>query len=234
MNASSRPAQSPAQLAEQIRRGQPEAEAALVERYARGVRIVLQRHTRTRVEAEDLFQDTFRLAVVKLRAGELRDSAKLSSFLSSLARNLATEHYRKAIRRKTEADSEAVETESDSGDGEQAQGSPLRDLLRNEEAQLVRRTLEDLPTERDREILFRFYLADEDKDTIAADHDLSSLQFNRVLHRARQRYKELYMERMRDLRPGSSQAHVLFLLLFASAWWHLFSLWMRSVAVSHH
>lgn len=213
------------QLAEQIREGQPEAEAALVERYARGVRIVLQRHTRTRVEAEDLFQDTFRLAVVKLRAGELRDASKLSGFLSSLARNLATEHYRKAIRRKTDANSEAVEAESGNGDHAQAHGSPLRDLLRSEEAQLVRRTLEELGTERDREILFRFYLADEDKDTIAADHGLSSLQFNRVLHRARQRYKELYLERLRELGPAASpvaSVAVLVGLLLASTWWNLF------------
>lgn len=184
--------ESPAELAQRIRSGEdPEAEECLVTRYARGVRIVLDRHTRSSMEAEDLFQETFALAVVKLRAGELRDLSKLGAFLSSLARNLATEHYRKAIRRKTDVDSETAE-----GSSSAIGGGQLKEILRSEEAVLVRRTLEELSTERDREILFRFYIAEEDKDAIAAAYDLDSLQFNRVLHRARQRYKELYLARL--------------------------------------
>ncbi|MCH9648964.1 MAG: sigma-70 family RNA polymerase sigma factor [Deltaproteobacteria bacterium] len=168
-------------------------------RYARGVRIVLDRHTRTATEAEDLFQETFALAVVKLRAGELRDLSKLGGFLSSLARNLATEHYRKVIRRKTDVDSETAEGSSSASGGGQ-----LGEVLRSEEATLVRRTLQELSTERDREILFRFYIAEEDKETIAAAYDLDSLQFNRVLHRARQRYKALYLERLKAMEVSSA------------------------------
>ena len=55
--------------------------------------------------------------------------------------------------------------------------------------------IEELGNDRDRQLLFRFYVAEEDKDEIAADLGLSSLQFNRVLYRARQRYKELYLKR---------------------------------------
>ncbi len=46
-------------------------------------------------------------------------------------------------------------------------------------------------TDRDRQILYRFYIAEEDKERICADLDLSSLHFNRVLFRARQRFKDL-------------------------------------------
>ena len=35
----------------------------------------------------------------------------------------------------------------------------------------------------------------ENKERIQADHGLSSLQFNRVLHRARKRFQELWMAR---------------------------------------
>jgi RNA polymerase sigma-70 factor (ECF subfamily) len=184
-------AESPAELAERIRSGTDrDAEARLVERYARGVRLVLDRHTRTAAEAEDLFQETFHLAVAKLRADDLRDPSKLPAFLASLARNLATEHYRKTARRRTEADSEAAEAAVTFA------GSPLGELLRGEEAALVRRTLEDLATERDREILFRFYIAEEDREVIAAEHGLTGAQLNRLLYRARQRYKALYLERL--------------------------------------
>lgn len=183
--------ESPAELAGRIRAGADrEAEARLVARYARGVRLLLDRHTRTAAEAEDLFQETFCLAVTKLRAGELREPSKLAGFLASLARHLAVEHYRKATRRRTDVDSETVEAAST------AAGEQLGELLRSEEALLVRRVLEDLSTARDREILFRFYIAEEDREEIAADYGLTSLQLNRVLHRARQRYQSLYLERL--------------------------------------
>lgn len=161
----------------------------MVEIYGRGVAILLDRHTNGRPEAEDLFQDTFRLVLEKLRRGELREPAKLPGFLAQIARSLAIEHYRKATRRKTEADSEAVDL------AVAPSASPLSGILENENAALVRRVIHELGNERDREILLRFYIAEEDKDRIAADHGLTSLQFNRVLHRARQRYKELFLER---------------------------------------
>jgi len=192
--------ESPAELAERIRSGQDsDAEVRLVARFSRGVRIVLDRHTRSSAEAEDLFQETFRLAVSKLRDGALRDPSKLSTFLSSIARNLATEHYRKAARRRTEPDSAIAEATSVVGLGQ------LGELLRNEEATLVRRTLADLSTDRDREILFRFYIAEDDKNAIAADHGLTGVQLNRLLYRARQRYKALYVERLSSLGRSSTE-----------------------------
>jgi RNA polymerase sigma-70 factor (ECF subfamily) len=179
----------PEALAARIQAGDRRAEERVVEIYGRGVAILLDRHTNGRPEAEDLFQDTFRLVLEKLRRGELREPAKLPGFLAQVARSLAIEHYRKAARRKTEADSEAVDLAvADSV-------SPLSGLLESENAALVRRVIRELGNERDREILLRFYIAEEDKDRIAADHGLTSLQFNRVLHRARQRYKELFLER---------------------------------------
>jgi len=198
------PTESPAELTQRIAAGERGAEARLVERYARGVRIVLARHTRRAEEAEDLFQETFQLAVSKLRAGELRDASKLGAFLSSLAKNLAIEHYRKSGRRQTEADSETAEAASTFAAGQ------LGDLLRDEEARLVRHTLEELSTDRDREILFRFYIAEEDRDTIAADYGLDGPQLNRILYRARQRYKALYLERLETLGHARAAAAVLF------------------------
>jgi RNA polymerase sigma-70 factor (ECF subfamily) len=153
------------------------------------VAILLDRHTNGRPEAEDLFQDTFRMVIEKLRRGELREPAKLPGFLAQIARSLAIEHYRKAQRRKTDPDSDALAEVGASGSGQ------LAELLTREDAGLVRRVIQDLGTQRDRDILLRFYIAEEDKERISADFGLTSLQFNRVLHRARERYRELYLER---------------------------------------
>lgn len=155
--------------------------------------ILLDRHTNGRPEAEDLFQDTFRLVIEKLRRGELREPAKLPGFLAQIARSLAIEHYRKAQRRRTEPDSEAVAEAADVSGGRSGQ---LSELLTREDAGLVRQVIRELGTERDRDILLRFYIAEEDKERISADLGLSSLQFNRVLHRARERYRDLYLERV--------------------------------------
>lgn len=173
--------------------------------------VILDRHTNGRPEAEDLFQDTFRIGLEKLRRGELREPAKLPGFLAQIARSLAIEHYRKIARRKTDADTDAVLDAVASGE------SPLSGLLARENAALVRRVLQDLANERDRQILLRFYIAEEDKDRISADYGLSSLQFNRVLHRARQRYKELLGERL----GGDRMAQVVgaIILLLVTLWW---------------
>jgi len=58
MNRPEPASESPAELAERIRAGDDRAaEARLVERYARGVRIVLARHTRDPAEADAIAAD---------------------------------------------------------------------------------------------------------------------------------------------------------------------------------
>ena len=70
----------------------------------------------------------------------------------------------------------------------------LSQVLRKERANAIHQVLKELNSERDREVLYRFYLAEEDKDEICADLALSALHFNRVLHRARERFRKLYQK----------------------------------------
>ncbi|MCB1057646.1 MAG: sigma-70 family RNA polymerase sigma factor, partial [Acidobacteria bacterium] len=193
-----------------IAAGSAEAEDDLVQRFRRPVELLLARHTRSPDEAEDLFQETFRLGLEKLRRGELREADKLPAFLAGLAKNLAIEVYRKAGRRKTEPDSEAMDRH------ESARPSPWSDALAAEHATLVRRVLRELRNDRDRQVLYRFYLLEEDRETIAGDFELTPLQFNRVLHRARQRFREL-AERVPGLATWSA----------AVIWVCLAQLWLR-------
>ena len=173
-------------LANRIQHGDPQAEDELVQRFGRAVKIVLKQLMRGRPEAEDLYQEAFRLAIHKIRGGELRDPRTLPSFVVGLARNLAINQFRIETRRRTDADSEAVEDRSHTAPNQ------LGRLLLQEKAQLVRRVIGELGTDRDRQILYRFYIAEEDKASICEDMKLDSLHFNRVLHRARQRYRQLY------------------------------------------
>ncbi len=177
--------QSSPSLADRIRAGDAAAERELVERFSRGVRVILRNAGADASAVDDLHQETFRIALEKIRSGELRDAAGLSGFMASLARNLATHHFRRGKRPAT-SDPAALESVQSPDLG------ALDRIVAGEQARCVRQVLEELGTERDREILRRFYLSCEAKEKICEDWGLSSLQFNRVLYRARERYRELY------------------------------------------
>lgn len=178
-------------LVRRIVSGDPAAESELVQRFSRATSFLLRRLTRDDSMAEDLYQETFRLVIEKVRGGELREAERLPGFVSSMARNLFLGSTRRDVRRRQrhEDDPEAAESAPDPAPGQ------LAGLLARERAATVRRVLAELKNERDREILTRFYIADQDKEAICRDLQLSDLHFNRVLFRARQRYKELYEQR---------------------------------------
>lgn len=186
-----RPSSDPsAELVHRIVSGDPAAEAELVRRFSRALTFLLKRLTRDETAADDLYQETFRLVIEKVRGGELREAEKLPGFVSSMARNLFLGSVRRSGRRqKWHGDAEAAETAPDPAPGQ------LTRLLAQERAATVRRVLAELGNDRDREILSRYYIADEAKEDICRDLELSDLHFNRVLFRARQRYKELFERR---------------------------------------
>jgi RNA polymerase sigma factor (sigma-70 family) len=199
-----------ADLVRRIGSGDERAEAQLVERYSRGVTYLLRRLTGDLDLADDLHQETFGVVLQRLRNRGLAEPDKLAGFVRATARNLWIGSRRKRVRRRTDEDSEEVERTADPG------GGPLARAVRRQRAAAVRRLLDELATERDREILTRFYLAEEDKAAICTDLALSSLHFNRVLHRAKQRFKEI-LERERE-RWDRGPGRMLVLLMAAVAW----------------
>jgi len=175
------------ELVRRIRAGDATAESELVSRYCRGVTILIRRASSDPSAVDDIYQQTFQIALEKIRRGDLREPERLSGFICSLARNLVIDHFRRSAANRLSGPVEGART-ADPAPG------PLESLLRLERASIVRRVLAELPSERDREILFRFYIAEDEKDSICRDLGLTSLHFNRVLFRARERYRELYEE----------------------------------------
>lgn len=175
------------ELVRRIRAGDASAEGELFAKYERGVTIVIQRACGDASTVDDLCQQTFQMVLEKLRRGDLREPEKLSGFICSLARNLVIDHFRKAGPNRLPGPNPG----EGSGPVDPRTG-PLERMLKVEKASIVRRVLADLPSERDREILFRVYIAEDEKDSICRALGLTSLHFNRVLFRARERYRELY------------------------------------------
>jgi RNA polymerase sigma-70 factor, ECF subfamily len=186
---------NPADLVRRIAAGESAAEDELVRRYSRGVFFVLNQNLSDRPIADDLYQETFRLVIEKVRGGEVRDPERFSGFIVSIARNLAIEYFRKSARVEAR---QAGEDESRTIAAPQA--SQLENLLKEERTMLVRQVLAGLPSERDRTVLHRFYIADDDKEEICAELGISSLHFNQVLCRARERYRKAFEELTRQER----------------------------------
>ena len=173
------------ELVRRIQRGDADAEAELVCRYQRGVMVIIARAGRGRVPVEDLCQDVLATAIRKVRANALHDPERLSGFIAGLARTQVIDYIRKeqsrgAIEARRPPDERAPDVDV------------VQRLLQQEQATIVRAVLGELEPERDREILFRFYLSEDDKESICRDLGLTPVHFNRVLFRARERYRELY------------------------------------------
>jgi RNA polymerase sigma factor (sigma-70 family) len=85
-------------LVRAIMDGDREAEQAFATRYQRPVKAMLLARSRNPDVAADLLQDVLIEAICALRRGQLREPAKLSSFVIAIARNRLNNHYRSAVR----------------------------------------------------------------------------------------------------------------------------------------
>ena len=178
-------AQISADFVKRIGQGDRRAEEELVRRYQRGLIYLLKRRTRDPQLALDLTQETFRIAIEKLRQSPIEQIDRVGAYLRGTALNLASADVRKYARRATTVDSDAVDAAADSVAG------PFDQVSTDQVQRLVRKLLDELPVQRDREILVKTYLRDEDKSAICEALGIDSAHYNRVLFRAKQRFREL-------------------------------------------
>jgi RNA polymerase sigma-70 factor, ECF subfamily len=155
------------------------------ELYVRYRRPLLQIFLQRRVDrdvAQDLLQRTFLQAIKKIRTEGLRDPSKLGGYLYRTACNLATAYWRGEIARRQDTLPGGLSDLED-------EALSLEERIDHERlARCVRDLMRRLERPRDREVLERFYLREEPKESICRSLELSDLQFNQVLWRARQRF----------------------------------------------
>lgn len=130
-----------------------------------------------RATAEDLTAATFEKAW-RARDRYRRDLAKFSTWLFSIARNVAIDHMR---RRRDEVPLDEAAERS-------APDSPEEQLIRKAELERLRRLCEDLP-ERDRELLALKYGAGLSNREIARVYGLTESNVGTILHRAVQQLR---------------------------------------------
>ena len=157
--------------------------------------------TRNEAVAADLLNDAIATALEHLQADRIAQPEQIAGYVYQVAMNLLRNHRRKMDERSdNRVDSEAL----DSIAGESTDSVALATI-----AQHVRQLIVELPTDRDRLIVRRFYLDEEEKDVICRELQLAPLHFDKVIFRARQRMKALLEKR-------GLKRHDFFLMLCAA------------------
>jgi RNA polymerase sigma-70 factor (ECF subfamily) len=166
----------------------PASSLAAVYRDYPGLRALILRRVRDPEVAADILQDAAVTTLEKLRNGEIAHPENLGGYLYRVAINHLRNHRRKD--RTALSSPEQLDELRDSIDD-----PDWERVGRPQWAAAARRMLEEMPASRDRELLVRFYLNDEDKDAICRELSLTQEHFNRVIFRARNRFRELLEQR---------------------------------------
>ncbi len=166
----------------------PASSLAAVYRDYPGLRALILRRVRDPEIAADILQDAAVTTLEKLRSGEIAHPENLGGYLYRVAINHLRNHRRKD--RTALSSPEQLDELRDSVDD-----PDWERVGRPQWSAAARRMLEEMPGARDRELLVRFYLNDEEKDAICQELNLSQEHFNRVIFRARNRFRELLERR---------------------------------------
>ena len=200
----------PAEAGPAERATDPTSHLAAVYRDFPGLRALILRRVRDPETAADILQDAAVTTLEKLRSGEIAHVENVGGFLYRVALN----HLRNYRRKDRSGVSSSDELESlahpDSDPEWQSVGHP-------EWATAARRMLSEMPTSRDRDLLVRFYLNDEDKESICDELGLTDEHFNRVIFRARNRFRAL-LERRGFARSDFLAVAMLGVGLAAAGW----------------
>ena len=191
------------QLVTRIQSGETRAEEELVTRFYDGLLFVVQRHTRDRDTAADITHDTLLLVLNKIRNHEIREPQKLAAFIHATGKNLCIANYRRADIARTDYNDDVLQVLEDKNQNLLTEVASTR--LVNSTTQLI----DELRSERDQELLRRYYLNGEEKQEICQALTLSSSHFDRVLFRARQRLKQLLAEQLKLPSDSFALSHIL-------------------------
>ena len=164
------------------------AENVLLSRFSRPILCKLRAQLRSPELIEDACQETFLRVLTYFRSGKVLDNpAALPGFVHSVCRNVALEFLRSHTRQS--------QLPEDAPDPPDHAPSPEGRMVTEERKGLVARVLEELP-ERDRQVLRRIFLDEEDKEIVCAELHVDPAYLRVLLHRARIRFKTIAVKTM--------------------------------------
>lgn len=167
-------------LALQIANGNKFAEAEFAKRIRPVLSLIFSRGKISRDGIDDLIQETIEGVLKRAR---LQQITHLSGYTHAFAKNLLVSFYRNLEKTEHTYPHESSD--------------PAELLEKQEMGRLAVAVLSELPSVRDREVLLRHYVQAQDKSVVCSDLQISPDQFDRVIHRARMRLKEVLDQRTR-------------------------------------
>src|SRR6185295_20418705 len=171
-------------LVENIRNGEDGGMEELYRVFSRGVRYYLCRQLGPQ-DLDDKVHDTFLIVVQAIQRDELREPERLMGFVRTVVRRQVAAQIDRAVQlRREQADMEATTLLSDRRD------SPEEAAIAREHEHMAEVVLRSI-SERDRDILTRFYLKEQSQEEICLEMNLSETQFRLLKSRAKARFGEL-------------------------------------------
>lgn len=162
----------------------PSVESLIAANYP-GLRLLIQQKAGDAEVAADLLNDAICTTWEKWQAGKIERPEQIAGYVFQVAMNLLRNRRRAAGDR---SDLRAPPATLD----ELAGGvDPSERSIEEAMARSVKQLLSGMESARDRLVLTRFYLEEEDKESICRALALTTLQFDKVLHRARGRLRKL-------------------------------------------
>lgn len=172
------------QLVDRIRMNKTDGMEELYQLFSKGIRFYLCRQLGPQ-ELDDKVHDTFVVVVQAIRRGELREPSRLMGFVRTIVRRQVAAHIDKVVHiRRDQIDFDSTVRLAD------PEENPEQKAIFRERTDLINRVLGEL-SERDREILTRFYLLEQSQDQICSEMALTETQFRLLKSRAKARFGEL-------------------------------------------
>jgi RNA polymerase sigma-70 factor (ECF subfamily) len=133
---------------------------------------------------EDVQQETFVRFQAALSEGKIREAKSLGSYVNSMCNNILKEGWRK--------DEPTISLDDENAPELPAAPIDVTQIVADREtAQKVQKVIEQLP-ERDRRVLRAILFEERDKDEVCRELGVTRENLRLLLHRAKQRFKELY------------------------------------------
>ena len=171
-------------LVERIHKGEESGMEELYRLFGRGIRYYLCRQLGHQ-ELDDKVHDTFVIVVQAIRRGELREPERLMGFVRTVVRRQVAAYIDEAVHsRRDELNLDLGVRVAD------RRNNPEQSAAFRQKVDLMLDVLNDL-SERDREILTRFYLDEQSQETICREMILTETQFRLLKSRAKARFGEI-------------------------------------------
>lgn len=158
--------------------GDAETEDHFAQYFGELIRIKASARLRPGQAADDIRQETLLRVLRSLRAGAIEHPERLGAYVNSVCSNVILEMFRRDKRL----------TELPPGDIPSGHAGAESGMLTEERRRLVRRALDDLSA-KDRQLLQRIFLEENDKDLVCKEFSVSRDYLRVLLHRARTRLR---------------------------------------------